>query len=228
MRADDGQEVSMRARGTTSGALLTGVVTALVLGGSTGAAQHPEPNGPRGPAASHVAATEIPNSIAAEHEEIQEALVRATLVPGRVGEAARAVAALLDPHFAREEQIALPPLGLLRAISDGEPTAGMAAMLPVTDSLAAELPRMLEEHEAIRAAVDRLGAAARSAGRRDEARLAEQLRSHALTEEEVLYPAAVLVGKYLKAALHHGPEARCEHATCPMKPVPMKPAPTRP
>ena len=87
-----------------------------------------------------------------EHTEIHNALERAILAPGKVGEAAGALAKLLHPHFVREEEIALPPLGLLAPLARGEFTRAMLDVLPMTDSLRSELPRMLEEHTAIRAA----------------------------------------------------------------------------
>lgn len=140
----------------------------------------------------------IPESMRAEHGEIHAALERATQAPGRVGEAARALAKVLHPHFVREEQIALPPLGLLAPLARGEFTPEMLAVLPMTDSLRAELPRMLREHEAIRAATVRLGEVARSERNASAARLAEQLALHAKSEEELFYPAAVLVGDIVR------------------------------
>jgi hypothetical protein len=75
----------------------------------------------------------IPQSLQTEHEEIHEALTNATRAPGRVGAAAKELAAVLHPHFEPENQIALPP--------------------------------------------------------------------HARTEEEVLYPAAILVGDIIRARM---------------------------
>ena len=141
----------------------------------------------------------IPEAIRVEHQAIHEALVRATEVPGPVGAAARELAAALHPHFVREEQIALPPLGLLAPLARGEFTPEMRGVLPMTDALRAELPRMLEEHKAIRAATIRLGDAARAEGDTAVARLAEQLELHAQSEEELFYPAAVLVGDLVRA-----------------------------
>jgi len=141
----------------------------------------------------------IPSSMQAEHHEIHAALERATQEPGRVGEAARALAKVLHPHFVREEQIALPPLGLLAPLARGEFTPGMLDVLPMTDSLRAELPSMLEEHVTIRAATIKLGDVARAAGNASVARLAETLALHALSEEEMFYPAAVLVGDLVRA-----------------------------
>lgn len=141
----------------------------------------------------------IPESMRAEHEEIHGALVRATQLPGRVGEAARELATILHPHFVREEEIALPPLGLLASLARGEVTPEMRDVLPMTDALRAELPRMLAEHEDIRAATLRLAHAARSEGNAAAAKLADELRLHARSEEEVFYPAAVLVGDLVRA-----------------------------
>ena len=149
-----------------------------------------------------MSAIRIPAAVQAEHEEIHAELVAATKTPGRVGEAARRLAAVLDPHFAREEQIALPPLGLLAPLARGETAEEMRAVLPMTDSLKAELPRMLKEHEAIRAATTRLGEVARAEGNAAVAHLADKLALHARNEEEVSYPAAILVGELVRARLN--------------------------
>jgi hypothetical protein len=141
----------------------------------------------------------IPASIKAEHEEIHAELVAATKAAGNVGEAARSLAAVLHPHFVREEQIALPPLGLMAALAQGETSPEMRDVLPMTDSLKAELPRMLEEHKAISAATRRLGEVARAEGNHGVAHLAEKLLLHATSEEEVFYPAAILVGDLVRA-----------------------------
>ena len=148
------------------------------------------------------AAAQIPSSMRAEHHEIHDALVALTHVAGPVGAAARELAAVLDPHFAREEQIALPPLGLLAPLAQGGPiTPAMRAILPITDSLRAELPRMLEEHKAIHAATTKLGEAGRAAGNAAAVRFAETLALHAQNEEEILYPAALLVGDTVRDRL---------------------------
>lgn len=154
--------------------------------------------------AMHTLQIHIPGSIRAEHEEIHEALVRATEATGDVGVAARELARVLHPHFVREEQIALPPLGLLAPLARGETTPEMREVLPMTDSLRAELPRMLEEHREIRVATLHLGEVARAAGDSGVARLAEQLALHAQSEEEMFYPAAILVGDLVRAKVPDG------------------------
>jgi iron-sulfur cluster repair protein YtfE (RIC family) len=143
----------------------------------------------------------IPQSVQAEHEAIHATLVEATQAPGRVGTAAKALAEVLHPHFVREEQIALPPLGLLAPLATGDhlPETVVSEALTMTDALKSELPRMLEEHKKIHAAVDTLRLVARAEQATKYEQLAEQLALHAQTEEEVLYPAAVLVGDIIRA-----------------------------
>ena len=143
----------------------------------------------------------IPSSVRAEHEELLRELAAVSAMPGAVGRAGRDLAATLQPHFAREEQIALPPLGLLRTLADGKVTPAMGRVVPMADSLKAELPQMLVEHATIAMAVERLRLAARAAKVPAAERFAMKLRMHARQEEEVLYPAAVLVGEYLKLRL---------------------------
>jgi hypothetical protein len=144
---------------------------------------------------------EIPKPLQAEHEEVHASLVRATKEPGAVGEAAREVARLLHPHFVREEQFALPPLALLAELARSGVMPGMAEVLPMTRRLKAELPAMLAEHEQIVAALGKLRAAARASGLGEYERFAEALVLHAQTEEQVLYPAAILVGEHVARAL---------------------------
>lgn len=148
------------------------------------------------------AKVQIPSSIRAEHQEIHATLIEATRVAGPVGVAAKALADVLHPHFVREEQVALPPLALLAPLARGEMPEGAASIQAMSDTLRAELPTMLEEHTRIRAAVAELGRVARAAGAARYERLAEQLAQHALTEEEVLYPAAILVGDLIRARQH--------------------------
>lgn len=144
---------------------------------------------------------QIPSALKAEHEELHSELAHATKVGGRTGEAAKAVAKLMHPHFVKEEEYALPPLGLLSALSKGKLEAEMAEVLKMTDKLEAELPHMLAEHKDIVTALQRLVEAAKAEDKPEYVHFAEKLMAHARTEEEVSYPTALLVGRYLKAAL---------------------------
>jgi len=142
-----------------------------------------------------------PLSLCREHEELHADLARATRVPGRIGEAARAVARIMHPHFLREDEYATPPLGLLARLARGPVTADMAAVLPLVARLKEEMPLMIQEHRAIMGAVRELAVAAETENDEQYIRFAAELMVHAQLEEEVLYPAAILVGEYVKLAL---------------------------
>ena len=60
---------------------------------------------------------------------------------------------------------------------------------------------MLSEHRAVMAALEQLAEAGKAEMRKDAERFAEKLRVHAQTEEDVLYPAAIVLGEYVKAQL---------------------------
>ena len=62
---------------------------------------------------------------------------------------------------------------------------------------------MVEEHSQIRAAMLALEAAARAEKSEQTLRLAEKLKAHALTEEEVSYPAALVVGDVVRVKGTH-------------------------
>ncbi len=178
----------------------TSIAPALVLAAAAharpAAAQHGQED-----EAPHAAGApfRIPDSMRAEHAKIHEELVRATKAPAAVGQAARGLAEVLHPHFVREEEIALPPLALLEPLAAGKYDAKMAEVLKLTDALREELPKMLKEHEAIGAAAKKLEATARKAGNAKVEQLAKDLQLHARTEEQVFYPAALLVGDAVRA-----------------------------
>lgn len=145
----------------------------------------------------------IPESLKSEHEELHAKLATFRSMGGRTGEAAKVVADILHPHFLREEEIAMPPLALLRALADDKLSPEMSEVFSMTDTLETALPHMLEQHAAIVNALEQLANAAGEEGKLDAARFAEELILHARTEEEVLYPAAILAGRYLKLKLRN-------------------------
>jgi hypothetical protein len=148
---------------------------------------------------------QIPAPLREEHAELHAMLRKASSAPGAVGEAAREVARLMEPHFLREEEFALPPLGLLADVVRGAVRAEMAEVVPLARRLKAELPAMFAEHRAIVAALERLRAAARAAQLAEYEAFALALMRHAEMEEKLLYPAAILLGEHLARALEEQP-----------------------
>lgn len=142
--------------------------------------------------------TEIPRSLKIEHKELHEKLARYTKLPGKTGVAAKEVAKLLHPHFIKEETYALPPLGLLSDLATGQAGSNTKEAIDMAEQLKREFQEMLLEHKQIVTALQKLSLAARDERRPDVMLFTENIKLHAQTEEEVLYPAAILVGEYLK------------------------------
>ncbi|NJD22638.1 MAG: hypothetical protein FIA82_08220 [Melioribacter sp.] len=143
----------------------------------------------------------IPRPLKLEHEELHAQLFKATKEEGEVGLAAKNVAKILHNHFIKEEEYAIPPLSLLTAVSKGNVTSEMKSVLAMTDKLKSDLPHMLEEHKMIVEALDKLVTVAKKENKLQYVEFAEKLKLHAQTEEEVMYPAAILVGEYIKFKL---------------------------
>lgn len=143
------------------------------------------------------ASSPIPPAIQAEHKELHEKLRAVAQLGGSTSSAATEVEKLLEPHFVKEERLALPPLGLLSDLSAGRMPRDSAAMIRLTDDLRREMPQMLAEHKQVVAALLRLEKAALSENKPEGAAFAKALTSHAALEEQALYPSALLVGRYL-------------------------------
>jgi hypothetical protein len=142
-----------------------------------------------------------PAALHTEHEELHKMLKHATQLSGKTGEAAKVVAEVLHPHFVKEEEYALPPLGLLPLLAEGKILPEMKPVIAMTDKLKSELPEMLAEHKQIEAALQELLKASKAENHPDATLFAEQLLEHAKMEEVVSYPTAILIGEYLKLKL---------------------------
>ena len=147
---------------------------------------------------------DIPESMKLEHDELHAALVRLTRAGGRTGEAAKAVAKVLHAHFVKENEYALPPLSLLGPLSQGKFDPAMADVLKLTDKLAADMPAMLSEHGDIVTALEALTEAATAEGNSEGVQFSSMLTAHAQMEEQVTYPTALFIGRYVKSKVAPG------------------------
>lgn len=86
----------------------------------------------------------IPKPLKLEHRELHGELVEAVKTSGPIGKAAEAVAKVLHPHFVKEEEYALPPIGLLQVLAKGKVSKDMKDVLVMTDKLKKDLPICLK------------------------------------------------------------------------------------
>jgi hypothetical protein len=183
------------ARMSTSAVLFTVLVVSTDVRGMGG--QEPSPS-----TTSRVAVLETPYALRMEHKFLREELARALADRGTVGEAARDVERVLLPHLKREEELALRPLGLMRGIARDAASADLAQANSMALRIERELPALFEEHRQIDEATKRLVDVARREGKSQYQGLTDRLWLHARVAEEVLYPASILVGEYVRIA--HG------------------------
>lgn len=140
----------------------------------------------------------IPHCLRLEHDELREHFKLLIKEPGEIGHLARDIAHQMEPHFVKEEAFALPPLSMLVGLSRGEQIPQADAVLAKTEKLRAELPVLHEEHRVFVRLLEKLLVVTRDSGRADYAEFVYNLILHAKIEEEIMYPAALLVGDFLR------------------------------
>lgn len=117
---------------------------------------------------------------------------------GKVGEAARKVAHVLHPHFERENELALPVIGVTRELAEDKTSLDFPKALELCEKFKPEYEKMLQEHVEIVNALNELEKAARKAKKASVVDFVRKLKLHAKTEEDLTYPAVLMAGKLLK------------------------------
>ncbi len=110
-----------------------------------------------------------------------------------------------QPHIRKEEEVAFPPLDLLGTLASKEVTTELAGIIKLTDRLEDELPGFIYQHDVMRDALQKMNDEAMKEQKHEYASLAKRLLRHMLAEEQILYPAAILVGEYIKHRLYGAP-----------------------
>lgn len=183
-----------------SGVALPAVLAALLAVAALGPGRAGGTAAPADGGADKPLELEMPGSLRMRHEAFHADFVKATKEGGNVGEAARSIEKLAEAHFAKAKE-AFAPLGLLSRLAAGEVTPAMREAIGKAERLRAALPQIRRDHGELVIGLERLAESAKAEGKTDYARFAEQLTLHIGEEEEVLYPAALLVGEYLKRRL---------------------------
>jgi hypothetical protein len=171
---------------------------AVLIFGATYSHAQSDAHGHSSAASEYSGSFQVPKSMEIEHEAVHLQLIKLTKLGGQTGKAAQKLAGVLDPHFQKENRDALPPLSLLMPLSEGKFDCSMTAVLSMTDRLQADMSNMLAEHKEIRAATSQLRDAASSEKKSEGVKFADQLAAHAETEEQITYPAALLIGLFVK------------------------------
>jgi hypothetical protein len=143
----------------------------------------------------------IPEALRLGHDEMRAELVRATAMPGPIGEAAKRVAELCLPHMEREEESVFPVFGLLRDLAEGRVRPEMADVLPLISTFSAWRDRLGDEHYSIAPAIHALLLAAYKEDNREIVEFTYNLRMHERMEDQVIFPTVLLIGNYVQERL---------------------------
>lgn len=143
---------------------------------------------------------ETPEVLIRGHESLYEDLEIIISFGGEIGEKTKQLAKMLHSHFKKEEEYALPPLGLLLELADGRWNLDASTVVKMADKLQSQLSEMKNEHENIRVVLNKLKNISNEENKNTSKihRFINDLSIHIDIEDQVLYPAAILVGNYLK------------------------------
>jgi hypothetical protein len=137
----------------------------------------------------------------AQHEEIVQGLSHYVTQGTPTAAAAKKVLDLMRPHLQKEEELVFPLLSLLPDVSEGRITDDMIFAIAAADRLKGERKALFDQHAEIQAAVGELISAGEGANERDLVDFASRVAAHAMSEIEILEPAAVLVGDTVRQQL---------------------------
>lgn len=141
---------------------------------------------------------EVPSSIKAEHQYLLDKIYKISLFQDSTGRVAIKLNDLMQHHFKEEEDYVLPPLGLLPLLSTGKLPEQSKEVIVLTEKLKSQLSHMSAEHQLIKAFMDELILFAAKENHPEIIEFEKEIHKHANTEEEILFPTAILIGEYLK------------------------------
>lgn len=141
---------------------------------------------------------EVPFSIKQEHDTLLRQIQKLSLFEDSAGQAGKKLHQLIEHHFKEEESFVLPQLGLLPLLASGKLPDRGAEVIELSGKLESHLLHLKAEHQLIKAYVDELKQVAAKKDLPEIIALEEELKKHANTEEEIFFPAAVLVRDFLK------------------------------
>ena len=141
---------------------------------------------------------DMPSSIKSEHDSLLARLHIITSFQDSTGFLAIKLLELMEHHFMEEENFVFPPLGLLPSLASGEIPEKSEDVIQLSEKLKSQLTHMSVEHQLIKASMDELAQAAAKESHPEIIAFIHDVHKHATIEEEIYFPAAILVGEYLK------------------------------
>jgi hypothetical protein len=141
---------------------------------------------------------ELPEALQLSHAQLSAVLAKVARSGGPARTVADTIAKILEPHLQREEEGILRILGLLAPLAAGKFDAEWIEDVSEWGELETKESALNLEHRALLAAGEELLAIARDDGDAEMLEFAERLVLRIRLDEEVFYPAALLIRNYLR------------------------------
>lgn len=142
-----------------------------------------------------------PSSLKEEHNEIMTSLRDFAALPSATGKAVAELLDVLEPHFEKEETLAMPVLGSIPELVSGDRVTDLREIAESQGALLQEYDKMFEEHAELKKFIVRAQKAARRERHEEVVEFLSALTHHTRVEEQVLYPAALLAGTVAKCLM---------------------------
>lgn len=149
---------------------------------------------------------ETPSVILEDHKYFLKRLEQVRFYEDSTGIAARKLYEVMEYHFKEEEDYVLPPLGILPGLAKGQTPEETENIILLTEKFRKYESVMLAEHQMISHYTKEMMHAAKKEGHPELLGFDAELEKHAALEEEILFPAVLLIGDYLKQRSGKGME----------------------
>ena len=140
----------------------------------------------------------VPSSIKTSHVYLLEQILKMTLFKDSSGRVAIKLEELMQHHFKEEEDFILPPLGLLPSLAKDQVPEQSKELILLSENVETQLDHMSAEHQLIQAFLEELKQASNKENLPEIIEFENEVIKHASSEEEIYFPASILIGKYLK------------------------------
>lgn len=141
---------------------------------------------------------EVPSTLKNVHAELLAQLHQFTLIKDSSAKFSLKLQELMLHHFKEEEDFVLPPLGLLPSLASGQLPEKTNDIIKFNGNIRSQMDHLSAEHQLIKAYIEELKQASTAENQPGILEFGKEVSKHAVSEEEVYFPAAILVGEYLK------------------------------
>ena len=155
----------------------------------------------------------VPGVLDEEYESLYRDLKDASNVPGYIGEAAKDAFRLLQPHYQKDHEFALPPLRLISTIANENINEQVHYLQTMSGRVKRDLSQLKAEIEGIIRALDHLASVALREDKREYHTLARNMIRFLRNEIEILYPASIMIGEIIALRIEQSSRKQVETVT---------------